>query len=157
MAAGPGPDGTAIEAAPDGEADQRALAAERAMAGAMAGFRDRARATNLARVEVIADALIAMREGALDDDLRVGARSAAHSLAGSAGTFGFAEASELGRALETLLGAVDDPEAPAVRAEGGEQLVARLRVALADPEKADRGKADPGVDGPATEAGEGSA
>lgn len=111
---------------------------DRAMEDAMAGFRDRARASNLKRVEVIADALSAMREGALDEEGRLGARGAAHTVAGSAGTFGFAEASELGRALEVLLDAVKDPdpEDPAdrtVRAERGLELVARLRTALLDP------------------------
>ena len=59
----------------------------------MASFRDRARVTNLARVEAIADALDRLRGGVLAEEVRLTARRAAHSLVGSAGTFGFGEAS----------------------------------------------------------------
>jgi chemotaxis protein histidine kinase CheA len=126
-------------------------APDRAMEDAMAGFRERARASNLKRVEVIADALNAMRGGSLDEQGRLGARGAAHTVAGSAGTFGFAEASELGRALEALLDAVRDPdpedrEDRTVRAERGLELVARLRTALLDP----------GVTAPVSPVGDGS-
>lgn len=154
MSAGPDPAGGAGTDPASQAGEGPASEAERAMADAMAGFRDRARATNLARVEVIADAVTAMRAGALDEELRVSARGAAHTLAGSAGTFGFAEASELGRALEALLDGVDDLEDPTVRAERGGQLVARLRLALADPE-ADA-EDDPQGGGSATQTGQNS-
>lgn len=102
---------------------------------AMAAFRDRARVTNLARVEVIADALHRLGDGGLADDARLTARRAAHSLVGSAGTFGFAEASRLGRTLEDLLSEADgteDTDDAQVRARQGLELVARLREALTD-------------------------
>ena len=102
------------------------------MDSAMAAFRDRARGRNLARVEVIADALHAMGDGELTEEVRLGAFGDAHSLAGSAGTFGFAEASTLGRELEALLGDVDGAENSSTRAERGGRLVARLRAVLAD-------------------------
>ncbi|HEV7196672.1 MAG TPA: Hpt domain-containing protein [Pedococcus sp.] len=112
-----------------------------ALEPAMAAFRDRARATNLTRVEVIAEALGVMLEGALPEEERLKARGAAHSLAGSAGTFGFAEASELGRALEALLDDADGTEDPKARAARGSQLVAHLRVTLSDPAVAAPGSA----------------
>jgi HPt (histidine-containing phosphotransfer) domain-containing protein len=116
-----------VDPNPPGDVEQVALDA------AMAGFRERARATNLTRVEVIAEALDVMREGALPEEVRLRARGAAHSLAGSAGTFGFDEASELGRALEALLVDADGTDDLTVRAERCGQLVAKLRTALAEP------------------------
>jgi chemotaxis protein histidine kinase CheA len=97
---------------------------------AMVAFRDRARVTNLARVEVIAEAVDGLRGGVLPEDALVTARRAAHSLVGSAGTFGLDEASRLGRGLEALLDEVDDPMDCQVRAQRGLELVARLREAL---------------------------
>ena len=102
----------------------------------MASFRDRARVTNLARVEAIAEALHRLGDGALAEDDRLTASRAAHSLVGSAGTFGFGEASRLGRTLEALLGEADgteDTDDAKVRAKHGLDVVARLREALAIP------------------------
>jgi HPt (histidine-containing phosphotransfer) domain-containing protein len=96
----------------------------------MASFRDRARVTNLARVEAIAEALHRLGDGALAEDDRLTASRAAHSLVGSAGTFGFGEASRLGRTLEALLCEVDGTEDTKVRAQRGLGLVAQLRAAL---------------------------
>ncbi|WP_195908172.1 Hpt domain-containing protein [Nostocoides sp. HKS02] len=107
------------------------------MDAAMAAFRDRARATNLARAQVIAEALQSMHDGELVEDVRLTASRAAHSLAGSAGTFGFAAASQLGRDLEALLDGVDEParvddaEVTQARAARGLAQVAQLREALA--------------------------
>lgn len=100
---------------------------------AMAGFRDRARATNLTRVAVIVEALQAMHDGPLPEDVRLTARAAAHSLVGSAGTFGFDRASELARDLESLLDDVRGAEDAQVRAGRGLEQAAWLREALADP------------------------
>lgn len=97
---------------------------------AMALLRDRARVTNLARLEVIGDALDRLRDGVLDEEQRLTARRAAHSLVGSAGTFGFGEASRLGRSLEALLDEAGELERAEVRAAQGLELVAGLRVAL---------------------------
>jgi HPt (histidine-containing phosphotransfer) domain-containing protein len=96
----------------------------------MASFRDRARVTNLARVEVIAAALDSLHCGVLPEDARHAARHAAHTLVGSAGTFGFAEASQLGRTLEAVLAEADGTEGTQERAQRGLELVAQLRGAL---------------------------
>jgi chemotaxis protein histidine kinase CheA len=103
---------------------------------AMAAFRDRARVSNLRRLDVVTEALERLRGGVLPEDLRLTARRAAHSLVGSAGTFGLDEASSLGRGLEALFDEVDGPVDSEVRAQRGLELVDRVREALggaADP------------------------
>jgi HPt (histidine-containing phosphotransfer) domain-containing protein len=105
------------------DSQQRAL-------DALASFRDRARMTNLARVDVIAEALNSLRAGVRSENSRTTARRAAHTLVGSAGTFGFAEASQLGRTLEAVLDEADGTEGAQEQAERGLVLVARLRGAL---------------------------
>lgn len=100
---------------------------------ALASFRDRARTTNLARVEIIAEALDRLRGGDLPEESRLAARRAVHTLVGSAGTFGFAEASQLGRTLEDLLDEADGADGPdgmRQRALRGLELVAQLRAVL---------------------------
>ncbi|MFD1053478.1 Hpt domain-containing protein [Terrabacter terrigena] len=99
----------------------------------MAGFRERARVSNLARTEAIAEALEAMCDGTLPDEVRLRGRAAAHTVAGSAGTFGFHEASEQARAIEALL---DDVGARADLASGAHRGLAQLallRQDLGDP------------------------
>jgi HPt (histidine-containing phosphotransfer) domain-containing protein len=109
---------------------------------AMAGFRERARISNGARAEVIAEALQAILDGTLTEETRLTARAAAHSLAGSAGTFGFPHASRLGRDLEALLDTVDaDPHA---QARTGLEQVALLRQALTDSADTGGGEASRG-------------
>lgn len=98
---------------------------------AMAGFRERARATNLARVDVIEEAVHALRDGTLTEQLRISGRGAAHALAGSAGTFGFDRAGELGRSLEALLDEPLSTDAQQNRAGRAIEQVTRLRAALA--------------------------
>ncbi len=61
------------------------------------------RAGVLERVDLIERAVGALTEGELDEQLRVEARRAAHSLIGSVGTFGFIRASEAARELELEL------------------------------------------------------
>jgi len=56
----------------------------------------------LERIETIAQALDAVRDGVIDDELRALAHRNAHMLSGSAGTFGFHAASEHARRLEHL-------------------------------------------------------
>jgi HPt (histidine-containing phosphotransfer) domain-containing protein len=63
------------------------------------------RETALERVGVLEDAAAALAAGTLDDELREAARSAAHKLHGSAGTYGFHRASELAGELEDTLAA----------------------------------------------------
>lgn len=108
---------------------------------AMAAFRERARVSNSGRAEVIAQALQALLDGVMTEEMRRDARAAAHSLAGSAGTFGFPVASRLGRDLEALFDHLDDD--PQAQAQAGLEQVALLRRALTDPgDPAD--PADPG-------------
>ena len=108
------------------------------MDAAMAAFRDRARDTNLARVEVIEEALGHLQSGVLREEARLTARRAAHSLVGSAGTFGMREASELGRTLEAILDDATGAVGPQVRAGRGLELVTLLRVALGGPNRPNR-------------------
>lgn len=65
---------------------------------AMRDLRSRARATNLGRAAQLDAALERAADGRLDEPGRAQALAVAHQLIGSAGTFGFAEASR--RALE---------------------------------------------------------
>lgn len=125
---GDGAGGTSRD--PDREGAERD--AERRAVEAMASFRDRARATNLSRVEVLEDALALLRGGVLTEDARLTACRTAHTVVGSAGTFGFGEASRLARRLESLLHEDDGSEGAHVRAARGLELVAGLRAALAE-------------------------
>lgn len=68
---------------------------------AVAGLWTRFKSTILGRVEVIEQALSALLEGDLKDELRQKAEHEAHKLAGSIGTFGFKEASRLAFEIET--------------------------------------------------------
>ena len=58
----------------------------------------------LARVRTLEDAVAALIAGQLTAEMRNAALGAAHALRGSAGTFGFARASEIASELETALG-----------------------------------------------------
>jgi hypothetical protein len=55
------------------------------------------------RIDTIERALDALAEGHLDPDLACNSQRAAHTLAGSMGTFGFVEASHAARAIELEL------------------------------------------------------
>lgn len=78
----------------------------------------------LARVDVLEAAALGLLEGRLDRDARRAAEREAHKLAGSVGTFGFAEGSRLAREAETLLAGPTPPgQAEALR-------LADLAVAL---------------------------
>lgn len=83
------------------------------------------RPTMLERVAVLERAADRATAGALTPDLEAEARTAAHQLAGSVGTFGYARASELARELERRI------ETGTVAGAGS--LVAELRGALATP------------------------
>lgn len=83
---------------------------------------ERHRPTMLARVAVLERATVRASAGALKPALAEEACTAAHQLAGSVGTFGYARASELARELEKRLRAGD--------AAGAEPLVSDLREAL---------------------------
>jgi hypothetical protein len=84
---------------------------------AMRGLRSRARVTNLARAAQLETALERAASGRLDEAGRAQAVAVAHQLIGSAGTFGFADASR--RALELkdffALAQVDDDDIQTAR------------------------------------------
>jgi len=71
---------------------------------------DHARSVNLHRAGRLAELLATVDGGRLEDDQREVATTLAHQLAGSAGTFGFAGASQLAAELERFFidGAFDD-------------------------------------------------
>jgi diguanylate cyclase (GGDEF)-like protein len=70
----------------------------------------------LARVDVLESAALGLLEGRLDRDDRRAAEREAHKLAGSVGTFGFAEGSRLAREAETMLAGPTPPgQAEALR------------------------------------------
>ena len=83
----------------------------------MRGLRSRARTTNLARAEQLDAALERASDGRLDEAGRAQAVAVAHQLIGSAGTFGFADASR--RALELkeffAAGQVDEDDVQTAR------------------------------------------
>ncbi|HEX2202054.1 MAG TPA: Hpt domain-containing protein, partial [Longimicrobium sp.] len=70
-----------------------------AVATVWARFRDAV----MARVDSVEGAAIGVLQGTLDAETRRHAEREAHKLAGSVGTFGFAEASRIAREVETLL------------------------------------------------------
>ena len=76
---------------------------EDALSSVLAGLAVSARQANLARAEVIGEALTALAEGELGEGRRMAARDAAHQVVGSAGTFGAHRASELAGSLESYL------------------------------------------------------
>ncbi|HYW11273.1 MAG TPA: Hpt domain-containing protein, partial [Longimicrobium sp.] len=101
-----------IGAAPAGGGGAQAAGLSAAVAGVWAKYRDQV----LARVDVLEAAAIGLLEGRLDREGRREAEREAHKLAGSVGTFGFAEASRLSREAETMLaGPGDLPQGDALR------------------------------------------
>ncbi|HEY0017046.1 MAG TPA: response regulator [Longimicrobium sp.] len=74
-----------------------------ALSSAVAGVWARYRGQVLARVDVLEAAAMGVLEGRLDREGRREAEREAHKLAGSVGTFGFAEGSRLSREAEALL------------------------------------------------------
>ncbi len=92
------------------------------------------------RLATIDTAVTAQHANQLDDDLRRRAEREAHKLAGSVGSFGFAEGSRIAREIELLL------QSPLGPAETGrvESLAAQLREVLQKPgsQAADPGPAE---------------
>jgi diguanylate cyclase (GGDEF)-like protein len=70
---------------------------------AIAALWARQRDEMLNRVELVEHAVVALLEGELREDQRAEAERAAHKIAGAAGSFGFAAASEQARAIELQL------------------------------------------------------
>ena len=72
-----------------------------ALSSILAGLSVSAGQANLARSELIAEALLASDAGGLAEEQRSAAEQAAHQIVGSAGTFGSRRASDLAAALES--------------------------------------------------------
>ncbi|MDQ3318737.1 MAG: Hpt domain-containing protein, partial [Actinomycetota bacterium] len=64
---------------------------------------ERSRNETIGRVGTLDEAVGALLDGALDEDLRARAERDAHKLAGSLGMFGFPRGSEVARELEQAL------------------------------------------------------
>jgi len=94
-------------------------------ADTLVGVWEQYRPAMLERVGLIERAVGALTAGELDEELRAGARRAAHTLAGSVGTFGFASASRAASALELVLADPTPEQAPALSA-----LVVAVRSGL---------------------------
>ena len=92
---------------------------------ALAAIWDRSRPLIRARLETAEAAAAGLAAGTLDDETRDEGLRASHQLAGSLGTFGIAEGSDLARELEQMLA----PGA-AVDAARATALSTRLRVVL---------------------------
>jgi DNA-binding response OmpR family regulator len=73
------------------------------MDDAIARIWERSRPLVVSRVEAVEHAAMSLLGGALDAESRQAAMAAAHALAGTAGSFGFARASTLAREAEVLL------------------------------------------------------
>jgi diguanylate cyclase (GGDEF)-like protein len=86
------------------------------------------RENSFRRLNVLEDATAALASGSLDDELRRQARTEAHKLRGSSGTYGFHRASELAGELEDLLQG-DDP-IPMERVPGLAAMLLALRTEL---------------------------
>ncbi|HWT92891.1 MAG TPA: Hpt domain-containing protein [Solirubrobacteraceae bacterium] len=77
---------------------------------AIAAIWDRSKPIMRERVEHVDRAAAALRDGPLDPAVREEASRAAHQLAGSLGSFGMPEGSDVARALEQLLRTDRPPE-----------------------------------------------
>lgn len=80
------------------------------------------------RIGVVEQALRALSEDRLDDELRADAERAAHMLAGSVGMFGFLDASDAARELESDLAQATPDRTTALLA-----LLGRLREGVRGP------------------------
>ncbi|MCU1287299.1 MAG: Two component response regulator receiver modulated diguanylate cyclase [Acidobacteriales bacterium] len=88
---------------PDGPEAGVVSEKEQSMEADIAALWEKFRPVNMARLQVLEDAAAALLKGNLNPDLRAQAESEAHKLAGSAGSFGYMEASRIARQLELLL------------------------------------------------------
>ncbi len=98
---------------------------------ALAGIWERSRDAILARVTVVEDAALALAAGTLAPELRREAEQEAHKLAGTAGTFGYHEATDLAREAEHLL--MGDAVLGSAAILRLSQIAVRLRDVLEQP------------------------
>ncbi len=118
-------------AGPEGEPPPGAGGKADALADAVRKAWERFRGPVTARVDAVEQAAIAVLEGGLGEEERRHAEREAHKLAGSVGTFGFAQGSRIAREVEGLLGG----SAPLGQAEALRltDLAVALRRELARP------------------------
>ena len=88
------------------------MAATEPIPAAIQAIWEKSREEVVRRVGTLEEAIGAMLDGRLDEDLRARAERDAHKLAGSLGMFGFPHGSELARELEQALAAPAPSEAP---------------------------------------------
>ena len=115
-------------------------------AGILRAVWDQSKDEVLAQVDVVADAVTDALTGSLDEAARLRAARAAHQLAGSVGTLGFAVASDHARVLERALGAPNGPATPDLP-RLAERAVALRRELEGDRDAAPAGAAGPALDG----------
>ncbi|GAA1431950.1 hypothetical protein GCM10009616_20210 [Microlunatus lacustris] len=108
---------------PDDDPDDALRAVVRSLAAS-------ARESNLARTGVLEEALAALGAGALSVELRDSAVSAAHQVAGSAGTFGKHRSSALAADLEQWFHEVALPGPDPARLDWAHDLLGDLRADL---------------------------
>jgi ActR/RegA family two-component response regulator len=111
-----------MEGSSDAASPQADVAEE--MAALLAAHRENSQR----RLKVLDDAAAALASGALDDELRGQARTEAHKLRGSAGTYGFHRASEIAGELESVF--EGDEEIPMERVPGLAAMLLALRTEL---------------------------
>jgi len=107
--------------------DNAAQQARRAVAELWPRFRPRI----LKSLGLLERATVALEEHRLSDSLRLRAEQEAHKLAGSLGTFGFAQCTPLARAIEMYF----QPDAPMTKSDVADlrEKVAALRRELKKP------------------------
>lgn len=98
------------------------------VAAATAALWQHAHHVQVDRASVVESAVMTLLEGRLEDAERATAERAAHKIAGSAGTFGFPRASEIGRELEILLAGRPEGAESGLRAAA---LIEELQALLA--------------------------
>lgn len=92
---------------------------------ALAAILSRGRQNCIARVDELEEAVAALAESRLTEEWRSEAESAAHRLAGAAGTFGFHRVSEMARELEWALAGTEAISAQRIRRSIDELAIMR--------------------------------
>jgi len=95
------------------------------LAAAIHAIWERAFSTVHRELEAIDKAVVELQRGCLEEPTRAAAEAAAHKIAGSAGTFGFTEASRVAREIEDLVQVLTPEHASALT-----ELAVSLRMHL---------------------------
>lgn len=105
----------------------RELTADEDTRTRVADIADRARERNLGRADELAAWASIAEQGEISTEQRGEAAEIAHQLAGSAGTFGYLEATEVAREVEKLFSEADGTESWSRLTECVHDLARRLR------------------------------